>query len=318
MTTPHRPFGRSFGRHISAIQPYTPSDTAPTDQHLDTLRQAPAQLRQTMIEHRNALTEARRQAEADPNLTREGKQARAAQLAQPIQQRTTAAVDHLHQSARNAYDTLQQRSTAALPQPADGVEGMLARQAAWSRAQTLLNAGMSPQQVIDEAADPETLHALTEELPTQLRAQGLHPDNAGQVVDAVHDRLAEITGNTAANARLAAREADVHMAGLEPLLTAARGEAAGQPGSNGMHGANGLSAAIAAQQARARIAAGLQLPTDEPNPPTDRTLASAVTRARQEPTRLRHAITDQMRRAAGRPHAPTDAPNGGLDPRAIG
>jgi len=304
MTSPRGPWGRSFGRRLSAIQPYTPTESAPTDQHLETLRQAPGRLHALLVEHRNALQDVQRQAQGDPELSPEGRTASITRGIPPIRQRTAQAVAAIDDEVGSAYGALQQRSDEALPAPKPGVEGMLARQAAWSRAQTLLNAGMTPQQLIDEADDPETLHALAEELPTVLRAKGLHPDDARAVLDTIDDRLAEVTGEDAANARLAAREADVHFAGLEPLLKHAHGEAAGGDQSGA------LGAAVAAQIARSRMATGEPLESDDrSNPAESRSLDNAV-RSASSRTGLRHAINDQMRRTAKRPHAPTDQANG--------
>ncbi|MGW5743838.1 hypothetical protein [Amycolatopsis sp. NPDC003861] len=305
MTSPRGPFGRSFGRRLSAIQPYTPAESVPTDQHLETLRQAPTNLQAILVEHRTALQDLRRQAQEDPNLTEEGRRAYIAGRSEPIHQRTGQAVAALDDQTGTAYGALQQRSISSLPDPTPGVEGMLARQAAWSRVQTLLGTGMTPQQVIDETDDPETLHALEDELPTVLRSRGASLDDAKAIIDTVHDRLAEITGESATNARLAAREADVHMAGLEHLLRHAKSEAAGGDSSGGM------SAAIAAQLARDRMASGVPLEDDErPAPSSNRSLEGAIRTAYTSPTMLRHAINDQMRRAAKRPHAPTDQANG--------
>jgi hypothetical protein len=306
MSSPRGPFGRSWGRRHSAIQPYTPAESAPTDQHLETLRQAPARLQDILTEHRQALADVHNATDADSHLTDEGKAARKSAQVQQIQRRSSQAVAALEDETGSAYGALQQRSVNALPEPTDGVEGMLARQAAWSRVQTLFNAGMTPQQVIDEADDPDTLHALAEELPTVLRAKGLHPDDARAVLDSVDDRLAEVTGEDAASARLAAREADVHQAGLEHLLAHARNEASGTG-----HRGGGLAAAVAAEQARVRIAAGVSLEDDErPNASAGRGLDAAIRTAAAPPTMLRHAINDHMRRAAKRPHAPTDQANG--------
>ncbi|SEC95336.1 hypothetical protein SAMN04489727_5736 [Amycolatopsis tolypomycina] len=306
MTSPRGPWGRSWGRRLSAIQPYTPAESAPTDQHLETLRQAPTQLQDILNQHREALA-AVHNAPDDPHLTDDGKQARNTAQIQQIQARSSQAVADLEDATGSAYGALQQRSLDALPEPTPGVEGMLARQAAWSRVQTLLSSGMTPQQVIDEADDPDTLHALAEELPTVLRAKGLHPDDARAVLDTIDDRLAEVTGEDAASARLAAREADVHQAGLEPLFSHARGEAAGTG-----HRGGALGATVAAELARAQIAAGGSLATDErPDASKGRQgLDSAIRAASSPPTALRHAINDQMRRAVKRPHAPTDQANG--------
>lgn len=306
MTSPRGPFGRSWGRRLSAIQPYTPVESAPTDQHLETLRQAPARLQNILTEHRQALANVHNATNADSHLTDEGKAARKSAQVEQIRGRTSQAVAALEDETGSAYGALQQRSLNALPDPTPGVEGMLARQAAWSRAQTLLSTGMTPQQVIDETDDPETLHALADELPTVLRAKGVHLDDARAILDSVDDRLAEVTGEDAANARLAAREADVHQAGLEHLLAHARAEASGTG-----HRGGALAAAVAADQARARLAAGESLEDDQrPNASAGRGLDAAIRATTARPTSLRLAINDQMRRAAKRPHAPTDQANG--------
>lgn len=271
-----------------------------TSNHLQTLRDAPAQLRQLMNDHHAAIAPIRQQAEANPDLTPDGKRNTIKAASRPIQDRTAAAVADIGHQADAAHAALQQQSADTLPKPAPGVEGMLGRQAAWSRSQTLLSGngsgnGMSHQKLISETADPETLHSLAEELPTHLRAQGASPEAAAKVTEPITDRLAEVAGEPAASARLAAREADVHHAGLQPLLKQAGAEATGQAAQG-----SGTWAAVAAQQARHQVATS-QIPggvgdgqDEQPAPPAGT---------------LRASIQTAMRNAAKAPRQAAAAPD---------
>jgi hypothetical protein len=264
-----------------------------TSTHLDTLRTAPAQLRQIMNDHHAAITAVRQRVNANDDLTPEGKRNSIAAASKPIQNSTAAAVAALGTAVNNAHNTLQQQSAASLPKPASGVEGMLGRQAAWSRSQSLLSSGMSVPNLINETTDPETLHSLAEELPTYQRAQGASPDGAHAVTGRVTDRLAEVAGEPAASARLAAREADVHHAGLQPLLRQAAAEASGQAGQG-----TGISAAIAAQLARQAVADGAGYSPDDGQ--DDQPPAGT----------LRSSIQTAMRNAARTPRQTAPAPGG--------
>lgn len=259
-----------------------------TSNHLQTLRDAPTQLRQLMNNHHAAIASIRQRIEANPDLTPDGKGNAVKAVSKPIQDLTAAAVADIGRQADAAHAALQQQSAATLPKPAPGVEGMLGRQAAWSRSQSLLSAGMSVPNLINETNDPEALHSLAEELPTHQRAQSASPEAAQAVTGPVMDRLAEVAGEPAASARLAAREADVHHAGLQPLLRQAGAEATGQAAQG-----TGIAAAVGAQMARHQVASG-QISTgagtgDEQNEPA----APAGT--------LRASIQTAMRNAAKAP-----------------
>lgn len=272
-------------------------DQQPTaSSHLQTLRDAPAQLRQLMNDHHGQIAAARQRIEANPDYTPDGRRNAIAGASKPIQDSTAAAVAALGTAVNNAHNTLQQQSTAALPKPALGVEGMLGRQAAWSRSQSLLSSGMSVPNLINETSDPEALHSLAEELPTYQRAQGASPDAAQAITGRVMDRLAEVAGEPAASARLAAREADVHAAGFQPLLRQAATEATGQAGQG-----SGISAAVAAQLARQAVADGAgYTPNDQQD--DDQPTAPAGS--------LRSSIQTAMRNAARAPRQTAPAPDG--------
>lgn len=258
-----------------------------TSNHLQTLRDAPAQLRQLMNDHHAAIAPIRQQAEANPDLTPDGKRNAIKAASKPIQDSTAAAVASLGTAVDNAHGALQQQSAATLPKPAPGVEGMLGRQAAWSRSQSLLSAGMTPRNLINETSDPEQLHALRDELPTHLRAQAISAEDAAKVTEPITDRLAEVAGEPAASARLAAREADVHHAGMQPLLKQAAAEATGQAAQG-----SGIHAAVVAQQARHQVATS-QIPSGAGNDQGDQPAAPAGT--------LRANIVTAMRSAARAP-----------------
>lgn len=92
---------------------------------------------------------------------------------------------------------LLSESVERIPDPAPGVEAMLNRAAHWYRAMTLLNAGVSVDEVIAESQDPEVLHSLVEELPTYLRSKGDTLENAQAIVPVIYDRLAEVASQIA-------------------------------------------------------------------------------------------------------------------------
>lgn len=271
--------GTSGGRDL---QPTTSAD-------LDTLRTAPAQLRQIMNDHHGQIAGIRQQVEANSDYTPEGRRNAIAAASKPIQGRTAAAVAGLADQVDAAHSALQQQSAAMLPKPAAGVEGMLGRQAAWSRAQTLLAAGMTPRNLINETSDPDALHSLADELPTYLRAQGVDQDAAQAITGSILDRLAEVAGEPTASARLAAREADVHHAGLQPLLRQAGAEATGQAAQG-----TGVGAAVAAQLARQQVA---NAPTYTSDDQQSEQSAPAGT--------LRANIANTMRNAARAPRQTT-------------
>lgn len=264
----------------------------PTGPHLDTLAGAPAEVRQIMADHTNAMRELRGQATSDSAAERQ----RITKLAEPVQARTQQRLADLGRRVDTAHESLRTAAERALPAPAGGVEGILGRQAHWARAKSMLDSGLSPADVISEATDPEQLHALAAELPTYLRTQGATPDNAQNAVPAVFDRLAEVTGGPAADARLAARTADVHRAGLGPLIRHA-GHAAMTGPFDEQRSAFGaaIPAAIAGQLARESVAAG-GLPH------------SADVEEQAEPGELAGRIGVAMQRAARSPRLNSQPP----------
>jgi hypothetical protein len=241
---------------MAAAASNTPRPTGP---HLDTLANAPAELRQIMNDHDEAMRGLRGQATSDTTAERD----RIKKLAEPVQARTQQRIDDLASRVDTAHEALRTAAERALPKPAGGVEGLMGRQVQWQRAKTMLDAGVSPSDVITESTDPEMLHTLSDELPAYLRSQGASAEGAQAAVPAVYDRLAEVTGGQAADARVAARTGDVHRAGLGPLVRAATTRTAGGP----FAGPSDITAGVNAQYARESVAkGGLPQPADVDRP----------------------------------------------------
>lgn len=259
MTHPRHSRGLSRSLANAKFAAAAGNQPPPASPHLDALANAPGELRQIMNEHNEAMRTLRGQATSDSPEER----ARIVKLAGPVQQRTQQRIGDLAGRVDAAHTALHTAARRALPAPAGGVEGLLGRQAQWQRAKTMLDAGLAPADVITETTDPEMLHALAEELPSYLRSQGASPEHAQAAATAVHDRLAEVTGGPAADARVAARTADVHRAGLDHLVPYAQRRAALGPFDRA---ASGLHVPIAAQMARDSVAAGLPRPDDQAEP----------------------------------------------------
>ena len=292
MTTRPRSMADAFGRDTAAAKFAAAhrDDPQPAGPHLDTLTGAPAQLRSIMADHDQQMRALRQQATSNSDTERQ----RITGLAKPVQARTAQRVNDLAGRVDTAHTTLRTNAERALPKPAGGVEGILGRQAHWQRAKTMLDSGIHPQDVINEAHDPELLHSLAEELPAYLRSKGATTDTAQDTTSAVYDRLAELTGGTAADARLAAHVADVHRAGIGPLIRDAQHRATVGPFDQKP---SGFTAALQAQTARDTVATGgLPHPEDVAQPET-------------EPGELGGRINAAMQRAARPSYGdPTDNP----------
>lgn len=205
----------------------TPSQAVAT--HLQTLTDAAAQLRALTIAHAARISKIRDEVSRDPNLTAEGRQNR-------LRERTAAACDQ----GRAELETLKARVSTAerligeaiearWPKPLAGVEGMLARQAAWARSRSLLESGLTVSALLAETDDMETLFALREELPTWVRTRGADAEHVEQVLERIELRMGKIgTKNGQGEVDLMAKfEARAVMARLKPLLGNAEVEFAG-------------------------------------------------------------------------------------------
>jgi hypothetical protein len=239
-----------------------PLDTSPSRrvrEAMSTLTDAGARLREITRGHAAAVQAIRGDVSQNPDLTAEGR-------ANELRRRTTAAneaasaeVAALKDQIERAERTIEQTIEAAWPRPASGVEGMLGRQAAWARAQSLLTAGVKVNDLIAEADQTEDLYALREELPTYVRARGGNADTVRTVRERIDLRMAQIAGKTAEVELMARHEARVILATLKPLLEHAEAVALGHV----EHG-NGLHAAIASAMAT-RTAATAQRPILDPS-----------------------------------------------------
>lgn len=219
-----------------------------------TLRAAPKQIRAALLAHRDRLDATRRIVDQDVTLSDEGRRQRFAAEAKRSATTATAAVDQIIAQAQDAADTLTRVIDRAKPDRVGGVEGMLGRQAAWARVRELLAAGLTMRQIIDEATDPETLHAIADELPTWLRIQTRDADNAATALDTYRLRLdrrfAEIAPDQEAANALAALAAR-HDLVTWPMVAeqARRGAAETNPGRVTMDLGTALAIRLAHAQA---------------------------------------------------------------------
>lgn len=247
------PFGRGLAaQRFAKANPAAAQQRSTSD--LQTLRDAPAQLQQIRNQHEDALTKGRNTIDGNTDLSDSGRASGKATVQANVTASTQSAIDAVRQKVQAAHSALMGQADRTRPQPVPGVEGMLGRQAAWARARSLLDAGMAPQKLIAETTDPETLHALADELPTYLRSKGADPQTAQGIGRPIADRMGQVAGEPHASALLNAREAEVHMAGLQQQLSNAGAHADGA-GPN-------IAGAVAASLARQRAAAGM--PTDSP------------------------------------------------------
>lgn len=186
--------------------------------HLETLAGAPARLLDVRKQFAAAREDAARQAR-DPNLSAAGRSRRERELIAAAQQRHDQAVGELRGQVDDAAAAVHRAAT--LPEPEPGVEPILARQSAWQRARQLLDAGMPVRQLLTEPGigdDPETLHALADELPIYARARGASRDTAHQLGGAVEAQLAHVAGPETYARYAAHAAAEVAHAGLQPKL----------------------------------------------------------------------------------------------------
>lgn len=265
-----RPFSASLGggtaaQRFAKTNPAAAQRRSTTD--LESLRKAPAQLRDILGQHRTTLDAGRRAIDENTDLTKDGRAKYKATLQANAGNQTWAAVAAVRQRVEAAHSALMAQADRTRPQPVAGVEGMLGRQAAWARSRSLLDAGMAPHKLIGETTDPETLHALADELPTYLRSKGTDIATAQAIGQPIADRMAEIAGEPHRSAHLSAREAQVHMAGLTHELGNAEAVANGRGGD--------IASAVAAQIARQRAARGTTGETAPVDAPAESGLQAA-------------------------------------------
>lgn len=249
-------------RQRTAVEP-----TMSADAGLEVLRGAPARVRAALETHRAALDAARRTTENDPELTQQGRDARMSELRGQAHEASAAVATDLRGSVEQATAAVRARAAATRPQPASGVEALMGRQIAWNRVREMLDANVPLDEVIGETLDPETLHALHEELPAYLRIKDIPAEGRAAVLQAVDDQLAHVGGERSYKAHTAAREADEHLALVSPLLDHVDQVAAGRASAN-----DGMVAAIRAEHAARQIAGAsgdLAMPGESAGTPGD-------------------------------------------------
>jgi hypothetical protein len=201
----------------------------------------PAEIRGLLAAYRSEIMGSHNNATGNRNLTDEGiratKAADAARISAHYQQLAATQRARIN-SATNTIDTA---TAAAMPKPTAGVEALLMRQGAWARTRSMLDAGISPHQLISEAANADTLVMLAEELPAYLRIGGADADTVTAYLSAVDLQYASIVGEPAASVLRLDAVADCYEQALAILLDGMDVEVSGkaQPGV-------GFSSAVAA------------------------------------------------------------------------
>lgn len=240
-----RPVNRPFSLSWTTEEPLSQRIAAV----LEILNGAGARLRALRVAHQEQLEEARNRYNNDPNLTAEGRQEALRERTQAVGVQSMRAFAAFKSEVETAHNTINTAVESAWPKPAAGVEAMLARQASWSRMRSLLEEkAVKPDQLVDETTDLEQLHALTEELPTYVRAKGLgSPEQIGYHLDL---RMAQLASGPSTVDLAARYEANSLAAALEALYPHVESEFTG-----GATPAQGIAAAVAAAQHRHAVIA---------------------------------------------------------------
>jgi hypothetical protein len=217
---------------------------------LENLRNGSTQIRQVIDTYRATVAEQVTAVSHDPNLTEQGRDARVQEIRRQAGEQAATDLQRVREALDSDHETVLQYLQRKWPAPASGVEALLSRQAAWARMRSLLEAGMGPQNLIEETTDIESLWALREELPTWQRANAGRMNDRGGSTEMIDRRIADLTGDFASAALDAAIDSDACRAYCEPLLNHAANEVRGLVDRSAA-----LAAAIAAEQARQKVIA---------------------------------------------------------------
>lgn len=176
---------------LAALTPATASLRAP----LETLRDAPQRIVLARQLHSVALSNAEGElANRDRSLSGEGEQQRRQQVMAAVYEKFDADFAAIRGDVERAHTTVM---ATPRPEPATGVEALLARQGLWQRARTLLEAGMSVVTLLQERGigdNVEALFSLQAEVPIYLRANGADADPAHNFDAMIEARICEVAG----------------------------------------------------------------------------------------------------------------------------
>ncbi|WNB84531.1 hypothetical protein [Cellulomonas sp. ATA003] len=204
----------------------------------------------------------------DPNLSDEGLGNKQRELTQRAHDTIGPQIKQLQAQVHGDADTLRRWAEDARPKVGDDATSLMRHQVAWDRVRMRLEAGMPMQQILTTATREEAL-AIREWAPAWMDAQtynaaqhgglsaGLYspPDTTG-LMRSIDDRLAAIEGGQVAAAIAAAREAEVVVAGVEPIVRHLDTLAAGGQ-------SDALGAALESHYKAQEAAAGYQDPTED-------------------------------------------------------
>lgn len=228
---------------------------------LQTLNGIGPRLRALKVQHSAAVGKIRDEVGHDPKLTAEGRHQVLRERIAAAGERGLAELLVLKAETERAQNDIAEAIEANWPKPTPGVEGMLARQAAWARSRSLLESGISVSALIGETDNLETLFALREELPTWVRTRGADAASVERVLERLELRMGKLgSGDAQGEVDLMAKfEARAIVAGLAPMLDLAQQELTSRDGY-----AYGLHAAISSQYAR-QAADAANLPILKPD-----------------------------------------------------
>jgi hypothetical protein len=197
-----------------------PTEDLAGNANVGLLRDAAARLREVRIRYEAAVGDAAARAREDTQRAPVMFLDRLEELRTTIAARFRPEVDAIEREVRAASNAIFDAERAAWPQPEEGVESFMARQAMRGDASRLLAGGVDFARQVNEAEDVELVHALVDEIPVALRVNGVDKDTIDTHVAHANRRLFELAG--AAEAYDASCEAEALMAELEPTIIATR------------------------------------------------------------------------------------------------
>ncbi|MFG2021099.1 hypothetical protein [Actinomadura geliboluensis] len=240
------------------------------DGALQILRGAPADVRAILENHRAVMLAGREEIRRDETLNPTGREVRTRELRERVNATTAQAAAVLRDAITEARESVAAHARAKRPAPATGLEALTGRQIRWHRVREMLKADVPLDEIIATTTDPETLHALAEELPSYLRIKGVNAQAAADIARDVDDQLAHAVGGKTLAAHVAAREAETLAAQVAPLLDQVTAVGEGAPVGGAIVGAIRAEAAaplaerVAVESVTIRAAEPDEHPADDP------------------------------------------------------
>lgn len=236
---------------------------------LEILRTAPTDVRAILENHRAVMRAGRDEIQRDETLNPTGREVRTRELRERVNTDTARAAAALRDAISEAQQSVAEHARAKRPAPATGLEALTGRQIRWHRVREMLDADVPLDEVIATTTDPETLHALAEELPSYLRIKGVNATAAADIARDVDDQLAHAVGGKTLAAHVAAREAEALAAQVGPLLDQVTAVGEGAPVGGAIVGAIRAEAAAPLAERAAVESATVPPPAEPDEHPAD-------------------------------------------------